>query len=106
MVNKRVNKTGNLTVSLDKRKKASKRGNISSLAHNSTKRHIVWNDALTPSFLESATKSILLNNQELGVPVIYAKNGIIYKELRSVKITLGKITGLERLIKEDSYSIE
>lgn len=74
--------------------------------HASTKRNRVWNDALTPSFLKDATKAILLFNQEREIPVIYAKKGIIYKESKSGKVNLGKITKLKRQIKGNNYTIE
>lgn len=74
--------------------------------HTSTKRTNVWNDALTPSFLKDATNAILLFNHEREIPVIYAKEGVIYKESKSMKVKLGKITQLKRQIKENNYAIE
>ncbi len=87
-------------------KKATLSGKSPGDLHASKKRNKVWNDALTPAFLKDATKAILMFNDEREIPVIYAKNGIIYKESKSVKVKLGKITKLKRQIKENHYTIE
>lgn len=73
---------------------------------SSAKRQKTWNGKLTASFLKDASNAIFQSNYDKEIPVIYAEEGIIYKESRSGKIELGKITGMKRKIKEKKYTIE
>ena len=106
MDEKRTNKTMSKEVQVKYKKKVTLSGKSSVDLSVSTKRNKVWNGDLTPSFLKDATKAILLFNQEREISVIYAKEGIIYKESKSGKVKLGKITKLKRQIKENHYTIE
>jgi hypothetical protein len=106
MVSKRGSRKYSLDAMMENKKNVKTKTKRILHVLNSAKRQKTWNGKLTASFLEYASNAIFRSNFEKEIPIIYAEEGVIYKESRSGKIPLGKITGLKRQIKEKNYTIE
>ncbi len=77
-----------------------------SIKGHSKKNQITWKNNLSKDFLAEATKNIVKYNRRRQIPIIYAKDGIIYKELESKVIKIGIIQPLKRRVVENNYSID
>lgn len=106
MNNKHGNKMSSIAALIESRKRSTKRRKTAIPVQSTKKRPPVWDGALTPSFLEHATNTIVSYNFEREIPIIYAMKGIIYKESKSGRIPIGKIAGIKRQINENNYTIE
>lgn len=106
MNKKHGNNMNSIATLIESRRRTTKRRKAAFTVQSTKRRSTVWDGALTPAFLEHATNAIVSYNFDREISIIYAVDGIIYKESKSGRSPIGKIAGIKRQIKENNYTIE